>query len=271
MKKMKKRLLWSILIVLLIGILGPGIYIETHILAPRRLTTVRLTFASSELPSSFDGIRVLFFSDLHLFDESMENPEQVFASIQALRPDVILFGGDFIDDQHTNLSPSEEGQILEWLKTLHAPLGKFAVLGESDLPHRDALSALYANANVSLLQGETVALANYDQDQINLHSTLALARQSSGFNLLLSYDSTIIQQAELTNIHLILSAKTHGGQVNLPLIGPLYPKAQGDPYRGSSLNTQPAYVISNGIATLEPRYRLLTDPSLYLITLRKQP
>ena len=85
---------------------------------------------SDRLPASFDGYRILHFSDLHV--ASLVRPKKEITDIvdicNAQRADMIAFSGDLINVRHTELTPD----IMALLSGLHAEDGVFAVTGNHD-------------------------------------------------------------------------------------------------------------------------------------------
>lgn len=254
------------------------IYYETRVFAPARLDIQRVRLEDKQVPESFDGIRILYFSDLHIFAIDPIFSEQVFSTIQLLKPDLILFGGDLIDASKQTLNLNDEALLIQWLSSIEAPLGKFAILGDDDLNHDEQLNNIYTLSNFELLQTQARRIYQYDESFIELNNTdsfktipLVNPANAQIFSILLSYNPEVLNQNNTQSYNLVLAAKTHGGQLVLPLYGPLYAPARQNHYRGLSLKSKPAYIISNGIATIEPAYRWFTNPSLYVIELKKQP
>lgn len=95
-----------------------------------RLRVEEVTIESDRLPAGFDGLRIAFFSDLHI--GAFAHPEREIArlvdTIQSLRPDLILFGGDLINIRYTELDPA----VSALLGRMHAPLGVYSVIGNHD-------------------------------------------------------------------------------------------------------------------------------------------
>ena len=95
-----------------------------------RLRVEEVTITSDRLPAAFDGVRIAFFSDLHI--GVLERPETEIArlvdTIRSLRPDLILFGGDLINIRYTELDPA----VSALLGRLDAPLGVYSVIGNHD-------------------------------------------------------------------------------------------------------------------------------------------
>jgi hypothetical protein len=79
------------------------------------------------LPKSFNGLRIVQISDAHLgsfLDNSFEEVDAALKRINDLSPDVIFFTGDLVN----NLAEEAEPWV-NYFQQLHAPLGKFSILG----------------------------------------------------------------------------------------------------------------------------------------------
>lgn len=81
------------------------------------------------LPKSFDGYRMVQFSDLHTgtYGSDTTFVAEVVDSINALRPDIILFTGDIVNRNTEELRP-----FLQTLSRLHSPGGVYSILGNHD-------------------------------------------------------------------------------------------------------------------------------------------
>ncbi len=94
-----------------------------------RVERVELTF--DNLPASFDGMRVVEFSDTHY--GNVVNGERFLArmrdTINGLRPDIVINGGDIVNVHERELTP----QALEILGGIRASYGVYSVLGNHDL------------------------------------------------------------------------------------------------------------------------------------------
>lgn len=106
-----------------------GIGIWPRYIEPRLLKTTSLSLTIRQLPSELVGLKILQFSDLHWcrqFSSSLQL--KLIRKINALKPDFILFTGDFLCR-----AKLEEGEKLRnILNALKARLGCFAVLGNHD-------------------------------------------------------------------------------------------------------------------------------------------
>jgi predicted MPP superfamily phosphohydrolase len=89
----------------------------------------RASISISELAPSFDGLRVVQLSDIHLagFYNHPGYIRDVVARVNQLEPDLVLFTGDMVHNFAEETLP-----FIDILTELDAPLGKFAVLGNHD-------------------------------------------------------------------------------------------------------------------------------------------
>ena len=87
-------------------------------------------YVSSELPEAFDGYRIVIFSDAHVGSYQKRNTnvlEEAIDSINAQKPDMIVFTGDLL-----NIQPSDLYPHIKTLSQLKAKDGVFSILGNHD-------------------------------------------------------------------------------------------------------------------------------------------
>lgn len=101
-----------------------GYFIGAH-----DLRIERFTYTSEDLPQSFDGFRIVHFSDLHLgsFVHAPTALQQVVDAIMNESPDLIVFTGDLV-----NCSSNEVVPYATLLATIKAKHGVVAILGNHD-------------------------------------------------------------------------------------------------------------------------------------------
>jgi predicted MPP superfamily phosphohydrolase len=81
-----------------------------------------------QLPTAFEGMRIVQISDLHLGSWASVDPiEEVAGIISDLEPDLVLFTGDIV-----NYSTNEAFRFRETLKSIKAKHGVYAILGNHD-------------------------------------------------------------------------------------------------------------------------------------------
>lgn len=91
-----------------------------------KVHSVKLTLP--RLPSSFNGLKILQISDLHLGSfVSTKHLEEAVRIINEQNADVVFFTGDLVNDRAT-----ETEMHMDVLKKIKAPMGVFSILGNHD-------------------------------------------------------------------------------------------------------------------------------------------
>ena len=125
----RKWLKWICTFVVVLGwyILLYGTYVGVA-----RIEVRQVEFSSKDLPEAFDGYRIVQFSDAHVGTMTGSRQwllQRAVDSINALKPDVIVFTGDL-----QNLHPEELEEHQAVLRQLRAKDGVISVLGNHDYP-----------------------------------------------------------------------------------------------------------------------------------------
>lgn len=209
------------------------------------------TVRSSKLPRAFDGLRIAQISDLHLgsFPLDSDIVQRGMDLIQENAPDLILFTGDLVNDYADEAEP-----WLQALGRLHAPLGKYSILGNHDYSdYASWPSAQEKRANLDRLKGHHRTMGfrlmldehlpiEKDGERFTLIGVQnwgsrfqrygdlgkAVAGTSpNDFRLLMSHDPSHWEaQVWSERIDLTLSGHTHGAQFGITIAGQTYSPAQ---------------------------------------------
>jgi predicted MPP superfamily phosphohydrolase len=96
---------------------------------PNLLDTKNLTLSLTTLPTSLDGLRIFYFSDLHM-NRQLSNRllNKVIHQAKTFKPDLIIFGGDFLCFSQMD----ERERLSRFLRAFDAPGGCYAILGNHD-------------------------------------------------------------------------------------------------------------------------------------------
>ncbi|HEY1865955.1 MAG TPA: metallophosphoesterase [Candidatus Acidoferrales bacterium] len=219
----------------------------------------------SGLPDAFRGFRILQLSDIHhsLF-VPLDQVAAVVALSNLLKPDLIALTGDFITYSRASIEP-----VAEILGRLRAPAGVFAVLGNHDFRvgaavieralRRRRIEVL-RNRHVQLRDsGDTLHVAGVDDYGYGADLGRALRGvPSDASTVLLAHNPRLLSTAACYGVGLMMAGHTHGGQVNLPLLGSLYgrtPEQLRFKIGWDRLGTTQIYV-SRGIGTIVLPWRL---------------
>lgn len=240
------------------------------------LVTVRVPITG--LGAAFDGYRIAFLTDLH--SSPIVPRWWIDAAVtQALRleADLVLLGGDFIDDDVHFVS-----SVTEILAPLTAPDGVYAVLGNHDhYVDAPAVRRAVAAAGVTELLNRNVVIerggaklgvcgvGDLEMDAIDFAAATACLGADVP-RIVLSHDPDVFAfwPAEL-RCDLMLSGHTHGGQAYLPLLGPPFVPSQfGARFlKGMFRNGSRQLYVSRGIGASGVPFRWRCPPELTLVEL----
>lgn len=233
-----------------------------------RVEVVERQVVCPRLPAQLDGISILHVSDLHLNGTpTREFFERAFEVANDLSPDLIAFTGDLMDARAT----------LAWLPTtlgkLHAPLGRFFILGNHDartdaeLARRAMVGIGWTDLGAKFLttesHGRPILLAGTEVPWIGQHPDLSSAPPAD-FRILLSHTPHSLPFARENDFDLMLAGHLHGGQVRLPLVGAVI----GGRMNGGLFDVPPTLVhVSRGLGELSP-LRVMCRPEVTKLVLR---
>jgi uncharacterized protein len=184
------------------------------------------------LPDVFGGLRIVQISDIHhgLF-LSREVLSEAVKQANRLHPDIVALTGDYVTYSRANIEPAAE-----ILGRLRARYGVLAVLGNHDFRvNADAVTAALQRRQIEVLRnrhiqlrfgGKSVYVAGVDDYGYGADLRRALhAVPRDAATVLLAHNPRIITRAARYGVSLVLSGHTHGGQVNIPLLGTVYGKS----------------------------------------------
>lgn len=113
-----------------VAVIAFGMFIYGFTFGFRKLEVKHVTVVLPDLPDSFDGYKIVQFSDFHLgsfYGWRTDIPQRDVDSIQAQHADMICFTGDL-----QNAQPSELNKYKTLLSSLRAKDGVFSILGNHD-------------------------------------------------------------------------------------------------------------------------------------------
>ena len=217
----------------------------------RKFNVAQVPVKSAYLPAGFDGLRIVQISDMHLgsYGGDLEIVRNGVDLINAEAPDLILFTGDLVNDFAEEAEP-----FIAEIARLHAPMGKFSILGNHDYSDYATwpdpqgktanlvrLKAIHAEMGFRLMldehlalerNGDSIALLGVQnwghsfQQYGDLAKTMA-GSEGFAYRLLMSHDPTHWEhKVQGTGIDLTLSGHTHGAQFGVKIAGVTYSPAQ---------------------------------------------
>ena len=236
----------SLLIIPLVGVffgfLPFFVIVYAVFRAVYRFKVHQVVVKSDLLPQSFNGLRIVQISDLHLgsFNYRYHILHRAINTINSLKPDFIFFTGDLVNNYAWELNGWEK-----ILKELTAKKGKYSVLGNHDYgdyskweseEERNGnfadIKDFHAQIGFKLLLNEAecienkgdkiaiVGVENWGNPPFKQYGDLQQSLQGVedvGFKILLSHDPSHWSEEVVskTNIALTLSGHTHGMQAGI--------------------------------------------------------
>ena len=258
----------------------------------KRLELKHITFTSPDLPPYFDGYRLVQITDFHLgsFPPGNDFVQKVVDATNNEEPDMILFTGDLVNNQASEVEP-----YLDTLRLLHASDGIYSIWGNHDYceyGNNHSIGALKRNRRMLYGYQESlgwhqlmnehhvvshgmasiavIGVENPGQPPFTNRSNLKKAMKGLNpdmFKILLSHDPHHWRREVVgKNIQLTLAGHTHAGQLKIGKWTParMAFKEWGGAYR---IGEQMLYV-SSGIGGSFP-FRLGAWPELTVITLKR--
>ena len=236
-----------------------------------------IRFACESLPEGFCGFRIMHLSDLHA--DGVEGfAERLRAHIQGLEVDLCVLTGDY---RFKMRGPCDAiyPNMARILSGVNARLGIVGILGNHDL--FEEVSALegmgvkmLVNAALELRRGRDSAwVIGVDDPHYYGCDDLPRALRhvpSHAFKILLVHTPEMLEDAAQHGVHLYLCGHTHGGQICLPMIGPIIVNASCPRRytRGVWRYKNVQGYTSAGVGTSGVPVRFFCRPEIGLIELR---
>jgi hypothetical protein len=245
------------------------------------------------LPADFDGWRIAQLSDIHM-DEFTEPffLRHAINLINQMNPDMVVLTGDYVSFGLSSIkyAVGAAWQCANILREIRCrPL--YAVLGNHDLQvgEEEVTAALRANEITMLTNaylpveraGSRIWLAGTDdpvngQPDLNLAVPVSIRSVPNEPIIMLchapDYADDLLAHPAGNAVGLMLSGHTHGGQVRLPLIGPLWLPPLGRKYIDGWFQFGDLQLyVNRGLGTMSLPFRLNCPPEITLITLRTVP
>jgi len=260
--------LWNKILFLLI-IFAIGIY--SLFIEPNKLEVNHYTIRDSEL----SGLKIIFASDFHFKPHQQKRLETVVNLINAENPDLVLSVGDFVSGHNENMTMPIEN-IAKELGKVKSKYGFYTTLGNHDGWYgiSGITKALETNGIKVLANKNTVVKTNNKIVYIagaadlmtgkpNIYQALDGVKSPV---ILLTHTPDLFPEVP-ENVNLTLAGHTHGGQIRIPLLGPIFTASNfGDKYTMGLIEEEGKKLITTkGIGTSILPLRFNCIPEIIVI------
>lgn len=249
---------------------------------PNRLVVNSQTIQIDNWPAELSGLRIAVMSDIHTGSPFIDEQKlkDIVAKTNAGNPDLIVLLGDYMTGDG-GLSHRVEPEVTAaGLKDLRSPLGVYAVLGNHDWWYNGAkVRTAFERNGIHVLESEVVelnlrgksfwlaGLADLWTRPQHIAETIAKAPQGATI-IAITHNPDIFPRLPHT-VSLLLAGHTHGGQVNIPMIGtPVVPSDFGPKYTaGHVFENSHHLFVTTGIGTSILPVRFRVPPEIVLLTI----
>ena len=273
---------WLITVAVLLAVVIVYPFVEARLLG-----TERTRLKADDLPAEANNLRIVYLSDIHHgFWFSDGDLRGLVSRINSLRPDLVLFGGDYATDHASALNFFRKLQSMERIRSRY---GIFGVVGETDRGESafdlTQLKEAMSNADVTPLVNAVVPvnigaariwIAGLDDVLTGKPDLKAVSRSVSArdYVIFLSHNPSVIPDSHLATdssgnlgwYDLGLFGHTHGGQLTFfsSVLG--IADDVPDRYRSGWLKeNRTDLLISRGVGTSVIPCRLFCFPQIHYI------
>ncbi len=239
-----------------------------------------------ELPGWKSDLRVAVVSDLHVGSPhvGLDKLRKIVERTNAENPALVVLLGDFVIGGPGGRGGLPGGTFIEpeqtaaELKKLHAPLGVYAVLGNHDWWYDgERVWRALTDAGIPVLENRAVHIGHGSQGfwlggiadlwtrDPDIAGTLQQVTSDDPV-ILITHNPDIFPDVP-PRVSLTLAAHTHGGQVNLPIVGPVVATSKFGYVAGEYVVQGRHLFVTTGIGTSIMPVRLGVPPEIVILTL----
>lgn len=282
-----RKLLKIVSGLIVIALILAGVFFYSIYISVDRVKLSYTTLASTKIPEDMNDIKIAYLSDIKYNGfMSKDRLTKMINKLNEAGCDIVLFGGDIFSDPASNEPDSKAvKEVTDILKSIDAPLGKFAVLGDQDQVNENVktiVSQILYQSNFEILDNSAIRIRNHTLDSITLIGLDSLINgepdpaaamksiSEDEFNIVLTHCPDTITNAALnTNyIDVMVSGHSLGGQIYLPLLGGLKSADGASKYNhGTYTVNKTQLFVSNGLGTEDIDMRMFCPPEIMMFRL----
>lgn len=225
-------------IIIILALAGYSYFIE-----PNQLEVNKYFVQNEQLK----GVKIVFASDFHVKPYGQKRLDKIVELINAENPDLVLSSGDYVCG-HTRHSTMPIKDIAKTLGKVKTKYGFYTTLGNHDGWYgideittnleQNGIKVL-SNSNKGInIKGQKLYIAgveDFDTGNPEIYRALdgISVDENNRYNapvIMLSHTPDLFPKMP-TDILLMLAGHCHGGQIRLPLLGPIFTASRyGDKY-----------------------------------------
>lgn len=240
----RKRIILTIGSILLISTI---LYFEMSRFAPNRFIIKSHIIESQKIPNDMNNMSIVYLSDVH---GDIKNFTKAMKHVKKLKPDLILFSGNLFSD---TTNTEEKKFILDSLTDLSAPSGKFALVSVNG---NEAQMHELGKSNFNVINNNSIYISKTSKNPIEINffgddTSVIFDNNENNFVISVLEESQSVKNINKQSFDLLLSGN-NTNYINLPFLN-------------ENIETS-NIVVNGGIGS--PKFRLLSNPGMVLVTLK---
>ena len=261
---MKKFIRFLLILFLLIAL----VVIYARYGGTEGLKTKEYTIETKDIATTFDGMKIVHFSDLHYL--RVTNKDKLKQIVEEI-----------------NLINTDKDDLIEELNNIKSKYGKYAIIGNHDhVKDIDLLKDIYTNSGFILLQNSYDIIYGKDNDKLFIGGVDTYSYNESDIDKLMnyftdnediSYKIILTHEPDYTDIilskykvNLVLAGHSHNGQINIPYVKKLFlPYGSKKYYENYYKVNDTDLYVSSGIGESRINFRLFNKPSINFYRINK--
>lgn len=266
---MKKKTIIILLITLLIITF---LLIINKFIISKNIKIVEYAIIDKKLPDNFHGLKIMHFSDIHFGkNTSISTIKKIKDKADKLRPDIIVFSGDFFD-KNIKVSDNEIKKIKSEIDKIYAKYERYAILGDNDIKYKDKFYQIF-DESYKILDNESSLFYLNSTTPLKITGFNDTSKEIKYENESKLYEIAILHKPDdadklLNKYNIIFASHSMGGQIKFPFFGPIIKTNGCKKYTSGKyeVNNSVLYV-NEGIGSYNISFRVNNSPKIDLYRL----
>ncbi len=267
-----------------LAVLTTALYAYMRYVEPKMLT-VKTLYVSTE--KNIENCKAVFFTDTHFGKlYSVENADKIADKINSLNADIVIFGGDLLDNYYRDREKLDFLRLKNALSSIAAKYGKFAVYGNHDYGGgaEDMYEDFMTSCGFTVLSDKSVVLDKYNIEIIGFDDIMMsytepelYTLKSDYFNIIAAHEPETVKYINSASDNFMLTGHTHGGQVFIPfLTDKILPPGSGGFRKGLytqkeiKTDTSISLYVSSGVGLTKVPFRFFNAPEIIEVNFKSK-